>query len=172
MFSERCGDSPSPEPPWGSGGKSRIPVGLRGRPWIPEDPRGGEPKEDGSNNEGATAKGAPPAKKPKLAQHLRRDPEIDNYAFLGRAPRKEIIVEEAPKTEWERYLAVEEIDISIDLLVGGSRTNQNFQPSLGWHAKSLVARHRVQLWSACLAKLRVCIQNFPKRWMGSLSEMC
>ena len=40
----RCGDSPSPEPPWGSGGKSRIPVGVGGRPWIPEDPRGDEPK--------------------------------------------------------------------------------------------------------------------------------
>ena len=40
----RCGDSPSPERPWGSGGKSRIPVGIGGRPWIPEDPRGGGPK--------------------------------------------------------------------------------------------------------------------------------
>ena len=32
----RCGDSPSPEPPWGSGGKGRIPVGVGGRPWIPD----------------------------------------------------------------------------------------------------------------------------------------
>ena len=63
--------------------------------------------EGGSNNDDA-AKGAPPTKKPKLAQHLRRDPEMDNYAFLGRAPQKEIKVGEAPKTEWERYLAVEE----------------------------------------------------------------
>ena len=41
---------------------------------------------------------------------------MDNYAFLGRAPQKEIIVDEAPQTEWERDLAVDEVDISTDLL--------------------------------------------------------
>ena len=62
---------------------------------------------------------------------------MDNYAFLGRAPRKEIIVEEAPKTEWERYLAVEEIDISTDLL-GWWKSHESEFPTISRMARQVL----------------------------------